>query len=351
VNSEHPDLETLADIADSDDPAALSPTASVPDAVREHIAGCAACTADLAALRHVRETLRSLPPVPMPPEVADRLEAALLAARVPVGNITPFTSREATETARTARIARWRTLPLSAVAAVVVFAALIVGGVVGLGHVGNNSEKRASSAAAPAAAATSADLTTIASGTSYTSDQLRAQVAAIVSSRVPGAAQRYPGLNDPDLVTAAAAASSAPAAAAASESAAAPAASAAPSAPAAAAPTAAVGPVFAAPASSAAAAGGVAHSDAFAPNLITTPTGPLADPAALARCIQTLAGKAEQPVLVDYATFDGVPSTIIVFADPDIANKLDIYVEANTANCATQVTFAAFLPAPVDSSP
>ena len=56
-------------------------------------------------------------------------------------------------------------------------------------------------------------------------------------------------------------------------------------------------------------------------------------------------------MLVDYATFDGVPSTIIVFADPDIPNKLDIYVEANTANCATQVTFAAFLPAPVSSSP
>lgn len=348
MNSEHPDLETLADIAgadQADDPAVLSPAAAAPADVLEHIAGCALCTADLEALRGVRETLRSLPPIPMPPEVADRLEAALLAAREPVGTIAPFTSRAAIKTARTARR---RTLPLGAAAAIVVFAALIVGGVVGLGHVGNNSEKRSTSAAAPAAAATSADLATIASGTSYTSDQLRTQVAAIVSSRVPGAAQRYPGLNDPELaVTAAAPAASAPAAAAPV----APAASSGASAPSAAASASAPGgPQFAA-AGSSAAAGGTVHSDALAPNHITAPTGPLADPAALASCIRTLAGKAEQPVLVDYATFNGVPSTIIVFADPDVANKLDIYVEANTANCATQVTFAAFLPAPVDSSP
>lgn len=348
MNSEHPDLETLAGIADADDPAALSPPASAsPDgsAVLDHVAGCAACTADIAAIRDVRETLRSLPPVPMPPEVATRLEAALLAAREPVTNITPFTSRAAT---KTARAARWRTIPLSAAAAVVVLAALVVGGVVGLGHVGNNSEKRSVTAAAPAAAATSADQTTIASGTSYTSDQLRTQVAAIVSSRVPGAAQRYPGLNDPDLALAAAG-GSAPAAAAASS---APSAASAPTAAAAPRTEAArSGPPFAAAASSAAATGATTHANALAPNSITAPTGPLADPAALASCIRALAGKAEQPVLVDYATFDGVPSTIIVFADPDVPNKLDIYVEANTANCATEVTFAAFLPAPVDSSP
>lgn len=344
MNSEHPDLETLADIADADDFAAASAAASAPGAVLEHVAGCAVCTADLDALRGVRETLRSLPPVPMPPEVADRLEAALLAARVPEGNITPFSPRAASGRAPTAR---WRTLPLSAAAAIVVFAALIVGGVVGIGHLGNSSKSTRSTAAPAVAAAGLADLTTITSGTNYTADQLRAQVAAIVSSRVPGAAERYPGLNDPDLAVPAAAATSAAAPSApAAASAPAPAASAAP----AASPSVAAAPQFAA-ASSAAAAGGTAHSDVLAPNHITTPTGPLADPAALASCIKTLAGKAEQPVLVDYATFDGVPSTIIVFADPDIANKLDIYVEANTANCATQVTYAAFLPAPVASSP
>ena len=346
MNSPHPDLETLAELAGSADPAESDLTgpagsaAPVSSAVLDHIADCPACTADLAALRGVRETLRSLPAVPMPPDVADRLEAALVAARVPVGTITPFRP----PAPKLARTARWRTLPLSTAAAVVVFAALAVGGVVGLAHLGGTSSKKSTSAAAPAAAA-STDLSTIASGTSYTADQLRLQVAAIVSSRVPGAAARYPGLDDPGLaVNGASAAGSAPAAAAPPVTFAAPAASSAPAPQAA--PSAAAAPN----------AAGAVHSNnlaapSFGPNSRTTPSGPLADPAALAACIQTLAGRAEQPVLVDYATFNGVPSTIIVFADPDVAKKLDIYVEADTANCATQVTFAAFLPAPVASSP
>jgi hypothetical protein len=70
----------------------------------------------------------------------------------------------------------------------------------------------------------------------------------------------------------------------------------------------------------------------------------LADPAALAQCVQVLAGKAEQPLLVDYATFNGAPSTIIVLPDPDVARKLDVYVIANTANCADEnFTFETFI--------
>ena len=78
----------------------------------------------------------------------------------------------------------------------------------------------------------------------------------------------------------------------------------------------------------------------------TAPAGPLADPAALQLCITTLLGKYEQPVLVDYANYNGVPSTILVLPDPDVGNKLDIYVEADTANCAKEdITAVAFLPA------
>jgi len=51
-------------------------------------------------------------------------------------------------------------------------------------------------------------------------------------------------------------------------------------------------------------------------------------------------------VLIDYATFNGVPSTIIVLPDPDVAGKLDVYVEADTANCASDVTFVTYLPPP-----
>jgi hypothetical protein len=78
----------------------------------------------------------------------------------------------------------------------------------------------------------------------------------------------------------------------------------------------------------------------------TAPAGPLADPAALQLCITTLLGKYEEPVLVDYANYNGVPSTILVLPDPDVGNKLDIYVEADTANCAKEeLTAVAFLPA------
>ena len=74
----------------------------------------------------------------------------------------------------------------------------------------------------------------------------------------------------------------------------------------------------------------------------------------MARCIQILAGKAEQPLLVDYATFNGAPSTIIVLPDPDVAHKLDVYVVADTANCANnEFTFETFLgptPGPLSTS-
>jgi hypothetical protein len=49
-------------------------------------------------------------------------------------------------------------------------------------------------------------------------------------------------------------------------------------------------------------------------------------------------------LLVDYALFNGAPSTIIVLPDPDVAHKLDVYVEADTTNCASEdFTFETFL--------
>ncbi len=56
-------------------------------------------------------------------------------------------------------------------------------------------------------------------------------------------------------------------------------------------------------------------------------------------------------MLVDYATFNGVPSTIIVLPDPDVDGKLDIYVEADNIDCASQVTFLTFLPPPSSPAP
>jgi hypothetical protein len=364
VNTPHPDLETLAELADRDvtpasetaaAPASASAVAEDPHTaeILAHVSGCAACTADLEALRRVRETLRALPPVPMPPEVAERIEAALLAARTSATSIAaagvsdtvvPLRQRSNPTLHAGRATSRWRTLPYGAAASIVVVLAVIVVGVVSLGHRGSGSKKSASPAAA---AATSAGSLTIASGTNYTADDLRSQVTSVVTSNLPGAASDFPGLtfslSRPAAGSAAASAPAAASSAAAAATSAAPAASAsaaaAPSSP-------ALAPVAAAsPAVGAAVNSGPADQSANSPlSAITAPAGPLADPAALAQCVQILAGKAEQPLLVDYATFNGAPSTIIVLPDPDVAHKLDVYVIADTASCANQTfTFETFI--------
>jgi hypothetical protein len=346
VNTPHPDLETLAELADPDLTNAANAPATMADpeyaAVLDHVAGCPTCTADLEALRHVRATLRALPPVPMPADVAERLDAALRAAQSPTGNIVPLQQRSRQPGAGSQ--SRWRTMPYGAAASIVVILALVVAGVVGLRHSGGESKKSAASAAVAAPSSAAAiGAATVESGTNYTADQLRAQVAAVVNRNVPGAAAQFPGLTSLGGSISAPAAAAAPAAGA---SAAAPAASASASAAA----SAAAAQTFAA-ATSAAPASGVPAPLNAAPlqqnaATITAPGGPLADPSALAACIATLAGKPEQAVLVDFATFNGAPSTIIVLPDPDVAHKLDVYVEADTANCANQeVTYVAFLPA------
>jgi hypothetical protein len=364
VNTPHPDLETLAELADRDISPA-SETAGDPRTaeILAHVSGCAVCTADLEALRGVRETLRALPPVPMPPDVAARIEAALLAARAPTTTASPIAaSSAAPDTVVPLRprstasgrqrsggaSSRWRTLPYGAAASIVVVLAVVIAGAIALGH-GNNSSKK-SAAPAVAAAGTSAASVTIASGTNYTADDLRSQVTSVVTSNIPGAAADFPGLTfGVSQPLAESAAASAPAAAAAASSAPAAATSAAPaaSASAAAAPSSpAIAPAPAAsPAAGAAVNGGTADRAASTPLApITVPAGPLADPAALAQCVQVLAGKAEQPLLVDYATFNGAPSTIIVLPDPDVAHKLDVYVIADTTNCADQnFTFETFI--------
>ncbi|HEY0870091.1 MAG TPA: hypothetical protein VGD55_06815 [Acidothermaceae bacterium] len=344
MNTPHPDLETLAELADPE--AATAAAAADPEtaAVLDHVASCETCTANLEALREVRAKLRALPPVQMPADVAKRLDAALRAANAPTANVVSLQKRSKQRAGESYQ-PRWRTMPYGAAASVVVILALVVAGVVGLQHAGGGSKKSSASAAASSApAAATAGSATVESGTNYTADQIRAQVAVVVNSNVPGAAAQFPGLSqfgaDASSAAPAVAAGAAAPAASASAAAAAPAVSV----PAAAATTAA------APASSpnfAAAATGGALAPQRNAAAITAPGGPLADPATLAACIQILAGKPELPVLVDFATFNGAPSTIIVLPDPDVARKLDIYVEADTANCANQeFTYAAFLPPP-----
>jgi hypothetical protein len=346
VTTPHPEFETLAELADqagdAPEPATGPQQAAATAEVLAHVAGCATCQADLDALRSVRETLRSLPPVPMPADVAERLDAALLAARaeddggaaataadvVPAdvipANVVPIKTRPA-------RGAQRNPFPYSAAAAVLAVLALGGGLVFAIVKGGGTSKK---STAASAASSTSGPRL-IASGTDYTAESLRQQVAALVNGRVPDAAAVYPGVTNPNVLSLGNGA--APAVSAAASASAAAATSAAASVPSASASTAAD--------ATSSAAGGAKAAPAPA-STRTAPTGPLADPAALQLCITTLLGKYEQPVLVDYANYNGVPSTILVLPDPDVGNKLDIYVEADTANCAKEeLTAVAFLPA------
>ena len=205
-------------------------------------------------------------------------------------------------------------MPYGAAASIVVLA-LVVVGAVAIGHSGGESKKSASPAATSAAA--SASSATIASGTNYTAADLRSQVASVVASTDPDAASNFPGLafglarelpaRRPLLR--AAAASSAPL-------------------PQRLLPRPLPPPRPPPPRRNRSVhrcsrtgvrkcSSGRADRAGLAPAApVTAPAGPLADPAALARCIQILAGKAEQPLLVDYATFNGAPSTIIVLPGP-----------------------------------
>lgn len=71
--SEHPDLDALADLAEE----LLPPEQAAP--LHRHLADCATCAEDYAALRGLPELLADAPVPPMPQQAADRLAAALAA--------------------------------------------------------------------------------------------------------------------------------------------------------------------------------------------------------------------------------------------------------------------------------
>jgi len=315
VNTPHPELEALAELAD---PAEPTPGA---DELLAHVEACEQCKADVAALRGVRHSLRSLPSVPMPDDVAARLESAIRAAAEadpePVGAVSVLPAREQRTAAR-----RERWFPqfsAAAVVAVLVVVALGTGIGVMISQSGGETKGRATSSAA---GSESSGPVLITSGADYQQATIRNQIATLVLTRVPQAPQQFKGLRslaDATAAGSAAAGGSAPAAA--------------PS---------------AAPASAGAGSfGGAATPSRSLAAARTAISGPLADPAALQACILALVQKPETPVLVDYANYQGKPATIIVLADPSTPSTLDVYVEADTADCAKSgdVTFVTFLPA------
>lgn len=107
MNGAHPDLDTLADAAEG----LLEPGQAAQ--VSEHVATCATCADQIASLEHVRTMLRELPELPMPPEVATRLEATLAAARLQVP-VAVGASHEAASTAPGPAHASGTVLPMAA---------------------------------------------------------------------------------------------------------------------------------------------------------------------------------------------------------------------------------------------
>ena len=159
--TEHLDLDALADVL-------------AGEPVPAHLAGCAACTAELDELRaadaQVSAALHGLADPPLPAGLAERLDAAL--AREARGSAAGVTLLP---TARNRRAARW--LPAAAAAV------LVIGGIAyGVTQLGGEQQTAGSSASAGKAAATPAVVRN-ATGTDYTG---RADLAAAVPRLLAG---------------------------------------------------------------------------------------------------------------------------------------------------------------------
>jgi hypothetical protein len=267
----HLDPDTLADL----DEALL--TAPDESAARDHLAGCARCRADLAALTGVRETLAGAADVgPVPDAVAAGLDRALAAvAAEPASTavtrtVTPLRAPERSSP----RGLRW----LQAAAVVVL---LLAGGALGvsaLGGDGGNDNGETSSAgsadqSAPKAAA-GAGFPLTASGRHWT----KASVAAAVP-------QLLAGTVSPPLPSRSASAEDS--------------------------------------------GGGTADAQR---ELAGVPAARLAGGPALADCVTELTGGPATPLAVDLATFDGKPAAVVLLPGIGGRGRVDVWVVP--ADCA-----------------
>lgn len=284
MSSPHPDFDRLAEFAEREsDPSAAT---GAPD-LAEHVDTCPECAQLVRGLREVRRTLRTLPSVAMPPEVSERITRAVRA------ELTSGAPAAPVEIVPPARRPRQRRL-LAVAAAVVVVVGVVVGSLV------LAKQRSTTTASSEAAGSRGSRPLLVASGTDYTPQDLPRQIAQLLVQRLPAEATAYPGV--------AHAATSSPRAA------------------------------MQAPAS-------IPPSPSVHGAAPTAPTGRLADRAALQACVTALAGRIVRPLLADFALFQGNPATVMVFPDPDEPQVLDVYVEAEGADCHENVTYFARLPA------
>lgn len=257
--ADHPGIDALCDL----DAGLLAGTPGEAD-IQAHVAGCASCADFIALLATTREQLAALPAVPMPPDVAERIDAALASeatsdqsandesAPATVAGVTPLGSARS-------RRPRW-VRGASAVAAGI---ALLVAGAVGVDALtaGNEKSGTVSGAAEGNSAPNDRAQRDTGSARNYTSATLADGVRALVGDRNIAARPPQPKSASPPL------------------------------------------PLGAQP-------------DAVDPPDLRR----LRSPAQLASCVAELTGRAGvRPLAIDYATYDGEPAVIIVLPDADPA--------------------------------
>ncbi len=381
MSTSHPEFETLAQLADPSIAAGTAENSDPDDATTaagfaqaaSHVRSCAQCTADIAALVEVRARLSQLPRPPLPAEVAHRLDTALAAALADGERVTgsgaseklaapPLTAESLTvvplvsEQRHTRRHGRQRSaeyhhrIPASVAAGFTGLLVIGLGTAIALGTGGHTGAKRSTNAGPafnmPVSSASASGPhnalsvghvpVLLASGTRYTEATFRQQIGAVLVSQLPSLPDglRF-GTNGGATATGAGAASGT------SDSTA----GVPPSAPSASPENSTPPSESASPGESQAAALAPEAESPQAPapsgltGSVPEPThgiasGPLTSASELQACVDYLAGTSGiQPTLVDYATFNGAPATIITFTDPTVAGTLDVYVIADSISC------------------
>jgi anti-sigma factor RsiW len=283
THSDHVDLDALADMEEG------LPGTQDAAAIRGHLDGCPLCRDRLSRLRTTRALLSTLPPEPMPPEVTERLDAALArAASESRGTIVPM--------ARRAR--PWNSPAIAGAAAaaavVVLVGALVAGNVIHRGGSGSSKSSAPASSGAAAGGSTQSQVAGIkvwATGSNYTAATIATLAPRLVLGTPP------PSLPEPSSGASTKTA-----------------------------PTAAPG------------------------TQVLTQDVMRASREAMLACSTILAGGvATVPVAVDFADFAGKPA--VVFALPAIGHPtmLDIWVVRSTCSSSALDLYFARIPRPANS--
>jgi hypothetical protein len=310
---EHVSLETAADF----DERLLDAAASADVAAR--VAACATCAGALDAVHRTRAALADLPPIPMPPAVADRLHAALAAEAQ--ASLVPGGAATVTALAKPHR-RFWIPVGVGVAAAGALIFALQLNG---------RSADTNTSAAMTAAASSSpsqsdgANIRTLASGTDYATAARSGLAFGLQSA--PAAVPRADSGSIEYKATVPQPADAAGATPAATASA-----------------TAAPSPTNASALSAGSASDVTSATGGFSVGDLSQ-YGPLRSKATLDACILRLVDPAApvQPTIVDFASYAGKPAVAIFFPSPK-AGQLDVFVVGLA--CATKDDVLAYLRVP-----